>query len=87
MRSIIFATICAAAFATGANAEQRTAAAGPVNDAVEMCRQAGKFAAKTEASVIDACMASQKFKLKPECKERERNGTCYSRSFWALLGF
>ncbi len=91
MRNIVLATICAASLAASAKAEQRTAIAGPVNDAVELCRQeaiqAGKFAAKTEAPLIDACMARQKFKLKPECKERERDGSCYSRGFWELLGF
>ncbi|MCJ9669021.1 MULTISPECIES: hypothetical protein [unclassified Neorhizobium] len=91
MRNFILATICAASLAASANAERRTAIAGPVNDAVELCRQEAiaekKFAAKTEAPLIDACMAKEKFKLKPECKERERDGSCYSRSFWSLLGF
>ncbi|MCZ7885997.1 MULTISPECIES: hypothetical protein [Agrobacterium] len=91
MRNIILATICAASLATSANAEQRTTVAGLVNGAVELCRQEaiaeGKFAAKTEAPLIDACMAREKFKLRPECEEGERDGSCYSRSFWSSLGF
>ncbi|TBG69234.1 hypothetical protein [Rhizobium leguminosarum] len=91
MRNIILATVCAASLATIANAEQRTTVAGEVNNVVEGCRQEaiaeGKFAAKTEAPLIDACMAEKKYVLKPECNERERDGSCYSKSFWSSFGF